>query len=186
MRTHWMGHELELHPAAFCQVNSGAADLLHAHLADSGAATPARKIWDLYGGYGALGMAASAGAPLTVFDVAPPARDGLARLCAIAGECHAQFVAGDLLRTLLDYASQMAEDDVIILDPPRGGAHPDVLRTIAAARARRVWYLSCNPARLARDLLRLRGHGFAIVDLQPYDFFPQTPLVEVFVRLQRP
>jgi 23S rRNA (uracil1939-C5)-methyltransferase len=46
-------------------------------------------------------------------------------------------------------------------------------------------YLSCNPARLGRDLALLTTAGFRIAELQPYDFFPQTPRIEVLCLLQR-
>jgi 23S rRNA (uracil1939-C5)-methyltransferase len=185
LRTRWGDHDLDLHPAAFCQVNTAAAGLVVAQAAKWSAARNFGHVWDLYGGYGALGMAAANGQPLAVFDVSPCARDGLKQLSALAGNPHAKFVSGDLLRTLPRYIERIADNDLVILDPPRSGAHAELLRRIGASRARQVWYLSCNPARLARDLLRLRASGFTIDELQPFDLFPQTPLTEVFVRLRR-
>ena len=68
--------------------------------------------------------------------------------------------------------------DAIVIDPPRKGCEPQVLDAIAASGVRRVVYVSCNPATLARDAKRLREYGFALAHVQPVDMFPHTQHVE--------
>ena len=68
--------------------------------------------------------------------------------------------------------------DVVFLDPPRKGSDPHTLDALAAAKTPQIWYLSCNPATLARDLAHLRDGGYRIATVQPYDLFPQTGHVE--------
>ncbi len=68
--------------------------------------------------------------------------------------------------------------DAVFLDPPRKGTDPRVLEAIAAAGVGSVWYLSCDPATLARDLKLLLPKGYRLVSVQPFDMFPQTGHVE--------
>ena len=67
--------------------------------------------------------------------------------------------------------------DVIILDPPRAGIHPDVAKVILDAAPDRIVYVSCNPASQARDLAIL-CQKYEITAVQPVDMFPHTQHVE--------
>jgi 23S rRNA (uracil1939-C5)-methyltransferase len=143
-------------------------------------------VWDLYGGYGALGFAVGGGVrPVTVMDISSYSERTFAELARMAGNTNSRFLRGDLLVTLPTVVKSIAEEDLVVLDPPRSGAHPEVLTRITRSRCRRVIYLSCNAARLARDLRILKEHRFAPTEIQPYDFFPQTPTIETLVILQR-
>jgi 23S rRNA (uracil1939-C5)-methyltransferase len=186
MLTTWLGNEVEVHPAEFCQANSSAADLVLERLRRLGQSQEFAHVWDLYGGYGALGLAAAGTRPLTVLELTLASRETLEALAARAGSTETEFVGGDLLRTVRKAASRMTADDLVILDPPRSGAHREVLTALAQSKARHIAYLSCNPARLGRDLALLFAAGFHAEEIQPYDFFPQTPRIEVLCLLERP
>ena len=71
----------------------------------------------------------------------------------------------------------------MFLDPPRKGSDEATLDAIAAAGVANVWYLSCNPATLARDLAYLAKRGYALGVVQPFDMFPQTGHVETLATL---
>ena len=118
-------------------------------------------------------------------EVSSYAEQTFQELVEIADNRQSRFVRGDLLTTMPPAAKEISENDVVVLDPPRSGAHPEVLKSVAKSRCRRIVYLSCNPARLARDLKLLCDRGFSPVEIQPYDFFPQTPTIEVLAILQR-
>ncbi len=90
-----------------------------------------------------------------------------------------EFICGDANREI----SRVASADVVILDPPRKGCPADTLRRIAALRPRRIVYVSCNPATLARDLATLEQSGYTTHEIEPVDMFPQTFHVEVIARL---
>lgn len=75
--------------------------------------------------------------------------------------------------------------DVVVLDPPRVGAGTRVVGDVAATGARRVVYVACDPAALARDLAALRDHGFTTVSLRAFDLFPMTHHVECVAVLDR-
>jgi tRNA/tmRNA/rRNA uracil-C5-methylase (TrmA/RlmC/RlmD family) len=76
--------------------------------------------------------------------------------------------------------------DIVVLDPSSKGAKPEVLQTILDVSPRKIIYVSCNPATLARDLLILIGTGvYTIQRIKPIDMFPQTAHVETIVTLKR-
>jgi 23S rRNA (uracil1939-C5)-methyltransferase len=79
----------------------------------------------------------------------------------------------------------MREADIVFLDPPRKGSDEVTLGAIARAKAPYVWYLSCDPATLARDLKFLAANGYRLGIVQPFDMFPQTGHVETLVTLYR-
>jgi len=78
----------------------------------------------------------------------------------------------------------LSEFDAVLLDPPRIGAHA-VARRLAEAGPERIVYVSCDPATLARDVKELVAGGYEITEAKAFDMFPQTPHVEVLLRLQR-
>jgi tRNA/tmRNA/rRNA uracil-C5-methylase (TrmA/RlmC/RlmD family) len=73
--------------------------------------------------------------------------------------------------------------DLVVLDPPRIGAGPDVVRAVAALRPRAVAYVACDPAALARDLATFADNGYALAGLRCFDAFPMTHHVETVARL---
>jgi 23S rRNA (uracil1939-C5)-methyltransferase len=75
--------------------------------------------------------------------------------------------------------------DVIVVDPPRAGLQPSVIDTILASDTRRLVYVSCDPATLARDLRMLVDGGFDLVEVQPLDMFPHTQHIECVSTLDR-
>jgi 23S rRNA (uracil1939-C5)-methyltransferase len=81
-------------------------------------------------------------------------------------------------------AKELASATVAFLDPPRKGTDEATLAAIVAARVPRVWYLSCNPATLARDLAQLVAAGYVLDVVQPFDMFPQTGHVEALAALR--
>jgi len=94
------------------------------------------------------------------------------------------FMSGDLLRMLTpEFVDQYGTPDVIVVDPPRGGMHPKVVRQIARIRPERLVYVSCNPMTQARDLLLLK-EAYSIERVQPVDMFPHTHHVENVVSLK--
>lgn len=105
-------------------------------------------------------------------------RNGLATRVAFETGRVEQLVGEGKLRGALRDA------DVIFLDPPRKGCDVSTLAEIAEARVPSLWYLSCDPATLARDLKFLMAKGYRLGVVQPFDMFPQTGHVETLVKLE--
>jgi 23S rRNA (uracil1939-C5)-methyltransferase len=107
-------------------------------------------------------------------------RNGLAESARfITGRVEQAIRAGAAGRSALEGA------DVAFLDPPRKGSDEATLTAVAAARVPEIWYLSCNPATLARDVAQLRSAAYVLESAQPFDMFPQTGHVETLARLRR-
>ncbi len=83
-----------------------------------------------------------------------------------------------------DFIRAHGQPDVMIVDPPRAGMHPDVVATILAAQPKRIVYVSCNSATQARDLALL-DCDYRATAMQPVDMFPHTHHVESVVALER-
>lgn len=79
---------------------------------------------------------------------------------------------------------EIRSPDLLLLDPPRVGVSAEALARIVELGARRVVYLSCDPATLARDLGRLRDDGYRLRGVEAFDLFPQTPHVEALATLE--
>lgn len=84
-----------------------------------------------------------------------------------------------------DGHAALEQADVVFLDPPRKGSDEATLSAVAAAGVPEIWYLSCDPATLARDLKFLASKGYRLGAVRPFDMFPQTGHVEALAVLQR-
>ena len=80
-------------------------------------------------------------------------------------------------------AADFAPVEHVLLDPPRAGAEGGAIKGIIALRPRRITYVSCDPATLARDLKDLLAGGYHLADLAAFDMFPQTHHVETIAHL---
>ena len=74
--------------------------------------------------------------------------------------------------------------EFVLLNPPRAGAETKVIKGILGLRARRICYVSCDPATLARDLKKLLAGGYALDSVTAFDMFPQTHHVETVVHVR--
>jgi len=95
-----------------------------------------------------------------------------------------EFIVGDVEWGLKKIFRRNGLIDVLLLDPPRAGAK-EVLDLIGLASPRRIVYVSCDPATLARDLRILTHRQYRLDDIQPIDMFPQTYHIESVARLSR-
>lgn len=89
-----------------------------------------------------------------------------------------EFFAADVGKFLLEYPQYQGKISCAVLDPPRGGIAPKTLRKIIALGARRIVYVSCNPATQARDTIDLLAAGYSLRRLSLVDQFPHTSHVE--------
>ncbi len=172
------------HAAAFFQGNRSMVPLLVQHVI---AALPTdRPVIDLYAGVGLFGLAAVASGASSVVAVegdAISAEDLVANALPYGERLRA--VRGDV-ETFARQESARLADACVIVDPPRTGLSPVVSAAIAGATPRRLVYVSCDPATLARDLQLLTAAGMRIDDITVFDLFPLTAHVETIVTLTSP
>jgi 23S rRNA (uracil1939-C5)-methyltransferase len=181
------GVRFRVSPASFFQINGEMVAAIFRALAPLIAGTP--KIVDLYCGAGTFAIYfASRGADVVGVEenasAVAEARQN-ARLNKV--EERVRFVKARVEGELGNPAGREAlrAADIVFLDPPRKGSDEATLTALADAGVGQIWYLSCNPATLARDLRFLAGRGYAVGLVQPFDMFPQTGHVETLVTLSR-
>jgi 23S rRNA (uracil1939-C5)-methyltransferase len=161
-------------PGTFSQVNPAANRLLVETVLAM--ATPARRVLDLFCGTGNLSLPlAHAGAEVTGVDANPAAIADARTSAAAAGLTATRFEDVPALRFL--GRQGLAGAELVVLDPPRTGAAAEVAQ-LARLRPRRILYVSCDPATLARDVAVLAANRYIVDRVQALDLFPQTPHVE--------
>jgi 23S rRNA (uracil1939-C5)-methyltransferase len=169
----------------FFQTNTPQAERVVAHVADR-AAPAGRLVYDLYCGVGTFALAlARAGARVAGVELAAASIAAARGNAARNGLSGVRFTAGDVRTALPALVAELGPPDVVVLDPPRAGAGGKVMRKIGRVGAARVIYVSCNPTTLAGDLKELLPFGYRLVDVQPFDLFPQTYHVEAVAVLDR-
>ena len=169
--------------ATFLQVHAAAAEILGGHVL-AGAGSP-RRVIELYGGIGALGLAlARRGARATIVDADPAAIACGTEAARSQRLTTAVFERADVLAFLQDRRDDTAPD-LVIADPPRTGLGRGVVERLAALSAARIAMVSCDPATLARDLAALNARGYVLERITPFDLFPQTAHVEAVAWLSR-
>ncbi|RMF95838.1 MAG: 23S rRNA (uracil(1939)-C(5))-methyltransferase RlmD [Candidatus Schekmanbacteria bacterium] len=94
------------------------------------------------------------------------------------------FIEGDAAEEL-EGALKKTKFDSIFINPPRSGCSTEVKKILSKAEVSKIFYLSCNPSTLARDLKQFLSKGFKIKTVQPFDLFPQTMHIETAVLLSR-
>ncbi|HWT04331.1 MAG TPA: 23S rRNA (uracil(1939)-C(5))-methyltransferase RlmD, partial [Xanthomonadales bacterium] len=181
------GVRYRVSPASFFQVNSEMVGRIFRFLAPG--LTESRTVVDLYCGAGTFAIFfASRGATVVGIEENPAAvREARENAALNDVESRVRFVEGRVEGAVIhkDGKKALEEADIVFLDPPRKGSDEATLDAIAAAGVADVWYLSCNPATLARDLAYLAKRGYALGVVQPFDMFPQTGHVETLAALHK-
>jgi 23S rRNA (uracil1939-C5)-methyltransferase len=175
-----MGRRFRVSAASFFQVNTAQAGELCRKVLQLAALTGTERVVDLYSGVGMLSIVlAQAAGVVTGVELDPGAVEDARTNAEMAGCSNVTFVAGDVEEVLHGVPAA----DVVVVDPPRKGCSPAVLKRIVELAPARVIYVSCNPATLARDLSLLEQAGYATTEVEPIDMFPQTFHIETIARL---
>ncbi len=180
------GCTFRLSPYAFFQPHVEMAERL-ADRARMMLGTGWPVLLDLYCGVGglSLGLTGCAERIIGVELEAAAVADATAN-AARNGRSGVQFLAEDSLVFLRRFSnlSFMADKWAVLLDPPRAGMHPKMAAQLLRTAPPVMVYVSCNPKKLAEDLGQL-SRDYRLETAIPFDFFPQTPHVEVLARLVR-
>ncbi len=180
------GLNFRIGPKSFYQTNSGQAYKLYSVAREFAQLTGKEIVYDLYTGTGTIAQFVSSKASKVIgIEYVPEAIEDARINAACNGISNCEFFAGDMKDVLnADFIFAHGHPDVIILDPPRAGIHPDVAKVILQASPERIVYVSCNPASQARDLAIL-CEKYDITAVQPVDMFPHTQHVENVCALSR-
>ena len=178
------GLTFRLSPRSFYQVNHYQAQRLYdAAIAQAGI-TKQDLVLDLYCGVGTISlcMAKAAGKVIGV-EVIPQAVQDAKENALRNGIENAEFLCADAGKAALELEQTGIHPDVVVVDPPRKGLNADAIEAISKMAPRRVVYVSCDPATLARDVALLKDKGYCLQSAQAADLFPRCAHVESIVCL---
>ena len=178
------GLDFRLSPRSFYQVNHHQAQRLYEAAIAQAEITTDDLVLDLYCGVGTitLAMAKAAGKVIGVEVIeaaVQDARDNAKR----NGIENAEFFCGDAGKAALELEAKGIRPDVVVVDPPRKGLSADAIEAMAKMSPRRIVYVSCDPATLARDVALLKEKGYALKNAMAADLFPRCAHVESIVCL---
>lgn len=178
-----MGLSFQVSPLAFLQVNPLQTKRLYGTVLQWAELSRDMVVWDLYSGIGTITLAL-AGQAQKVWGIEenPYAVKDAKYNAGLNGLDNVEFIAGKV-----EDVFQEIEDrpDLVVLDPPRAGAHPRVLERLIKERPEKIIYVSCDPGTLARDLGILEQGGYQVKEVQPVDMFSWTSHVECIVLITR-
>lgn len=176
------GLEFEISMGSFFQTNPQCAEKLYSKVIEyAGANTEKDKIiLDLFCGTGTITQLLAKGTKQKVVgvDIVEAAIED-ARLNARRNRINqVEFHAADVGKFLIKYPHYKDKISTIVLDPPRAGIAPKTLLKVISLHAKRIVYVSCNPATQARDAETLMQHGYHLQKFSLVDQFPHTSHVE--------
>ena len=180
------GLTFDVGPQSFLQVNPVQTERLYFAAVDLLAPAESETVADVYCGIGTISLllARRAGQVIGI-EVVPQAVENAQKNARLNGIENASFLCAPAEEALPKLVTDGYRPDCLIVDPPRKGCDPKVIDAILASGARRMVYVSCNPATLARDVKRLTAGGFTVEAVQPVDMFPRTGHVETVVLMVR-
>ncbi len=174
-------YEFEISANSFFQTNTRSARRLYQIAKAYARLSGSDRVVDLYCGTGTIAIyLAEAARQIDGIEIAESAVEDARRNCALNGIGNCRFLYGDVRARL----SELKTPDVMIIDPPRDGMHKDVVSQVMTMGPRRIVYVSCNPATLARDIAVLKS-AYRVAEVQPVDMFPHTWHIESVARLER-
>ena len=178
--------EFELSPASFFQVNPEQTEKLYRTALDFAQLKPEDLLCDVYCGAGTITLTMARHCREAVgIEIVPAAVENAKRNAAANGISNVSFRADKAEELLPRMVADGLRPDVIVVDPPRKGLDPAVIRAMAQASPDRLVYVSCNPATLARDAGLLKEEGYLVRKVQPVDMFCWTSGVETVVQLTK-
>lgn len=174
-------------PLSFYQVNPIQTEKLYNKALEYAGLTGEETVWDLYCGIGTISLfLAQRAKQVYGVEIVPAAIEDAKANAALNGMTNAEFFVGKAEEVLPEkYEKEGITADVIVVDPPRKGCEESVLATMIQMAPKRIVYVSCDSATLARDLKYLCHHGYELTRCCPTDMFGNSVHVETVCLLSR-
>ena len=186
--TDYIGNvKYQISPLSFFQVNPVQTRKLYERALEYADAESGETVWDLYCGIGTISLfLAQKAKQVYGVEIVPQAIEDAKHNALLNGFTNAEFYVGKAEDVLpKKYREENIKADVIVVDPPRKGCDEALLQTVVQMRPKRVVYVSCDSATLARDLKYLTSEGYEVIEGTVVDQFPHTVHTEAVVKLER-
>ena len=177
----------QISPLSFYQVNPIQTKILYGKALEYADLKGEETVWDLYCGIGTISLfLAQKAKKVYGVEIIPEAIEDAKKNAQLNHMENVEFFVGKAEDVLPEqYEKNKVYAEVIVVDPPRKGCDETLLNTMIAMSPKRIVYVSCDPATLARDVKVLCGNGYEIEKVQVVDQFAHTAHVETVVLLTR-
>ena len=175
-------YTFKVSPNSFFQTNTSGAEKLYSKVKEYAELDGTEKVLDLFCGTGTIPiyLSGSANEILGMEEISESAVSDANLNCRVNNISNCSFILGDIRETI---NSISYKPDVLVVDPPRTGMHKDILKTVMEMRVRKMVYVSCNPATLARDLGDM-SDKYEVIEIQPVDMFSHTYHIESVAKIR--
>ncbi|MGT2752018.1 23S rRNA (uracil(1939)-C(5))-methyltransferase RlmD [Streptococcus porcinus] len=181
-----LGNDYMVSAQSFYQVNTAMAEKLYQVAIDFSDLNAEDVVIDAYSGIGTIGLSfAKKVKKVYGVEVIEAAVKDARKNAERNGIHNAEFVIGSAEATMEKWSKEGIKPSVILVDPPRKGLTESFIKASAAMAPKKITYVSCNPATMARDIKLYQELGYDLKKVQPVDLFPHTHHVECVVLLQR-
>ena len=171
-------------PKSFFQVNTIQAEVLYSILKEKLNLKNTETLFDLYSGVGSIGIFLSNNVDKVYGIEIEKQAVKMANLnIKLNNVKNAEYIAGSVEDKIVEFEKRNIKPEVIVVDPPRRGLDEKSIDYILKFSPKKIGYVSCNPATLARDL-KLLSEKYDIISISPVDMFPNTEHVEVCALLE--
>ncbi len=178
------GSRFTISPQAFFQINPPQAERLYERALTY--AGDGELAFDLYCGAGTITLCLARRFRRVIgAEIVPEAVENAKQNAAANGVENAEFLCADAGEAAQELARRGLRPNTVVVDPPRKGMSGEAIRAVCSMAPERVVYVSCNPATLARDVLRFSESGYALREAAAYDLFPRTAHVECVVLMSK-
>ena len=186
--TDYIGNvKYRISPLSFYQVNPVQTEKLYSTALEYAELTGKETVWDLYCGIGTISLfLAQKAKQVYGVEIVPQAIEDARANARLNGMDNVSFFVGKAEEVLPEqYEKHQVYADVIVVDPPRKGCDTVCLDTIVKMGPKRVVYVSCDSATLARDVKYLGERGYQVEKVRCCDMFGHSTHVETVVKLER-
>ena len=174
-----LGNDFQIAAPAFYQVNTEMAEKLYQTAIDFSELTADDLVLDAYSGIGTIGLSVAKQVKQVYgVEVIPEAVENSRKNAAINGITNASYVCAPAEEAIQNWLKEGIQADVILVDPPRKGLTESFIKASVSMEPKKITYISCNVATMARDIKLYQELGYELKKVQPVDLFPQTHHVE--------
>ncbi|WP_049491965.1 23S rRNA (uracil(1939)-C(5))-methyltransferase RlmD [Streptococcus constellatus] len=181
-----LNNDFQIAAPAFYQVNTEMAEKLYQTAIDFSELAADDVVLDAYSGIGTIGLSVAKQVKQVYgVEVIPEAVENSQKNAEINGITNTHYVCDSAENAMANWSKQGIKPDVILVDPPRKGLTESFIESSVSMEPKKIIYISCNPATMARDIKLYQELGYKLKKVQPVDLFPQTHHVEVITLLSK-
>ena len=181
-----LGNSFQIAAPAFYQVNTEMAEKLYQTAIDFSELISDDVVLDAYSGIGTIGLSVAKQVKQVYgVEVIPEAVENSRKNAELNGISNASYVCDTAENAMKNWLKDGIQPSLILVDPPRKGLTDSFIKASVSMEPKKITYISCNVATMARDIKLYQELGYELKKIQPVDLFPQTHHVEAVSLLVR-